>query len=50
MYPKKKSTTPTPRKNSPIPYQRGRKSAFSKFYNQPNMPICSPKSLGITQR
>lgn len=50
MFEKKKAVTPTPRKNSPLPYHRGRKSAFSKLYSNGNMQPCSPKSLGITQR
>lgn len=36
----KKNVLPTaiPRKNSPVPYAKGRKSAFSKF-SQPPSPI-----------
>ena len=50
IFQKKKAVTPTPRKNSPLPYHRGRKSAFSKLYNQTNYGQISPKSLGGTQR
>ncbi len=42
---KKNSGTPVPRKNSPIPYSKGRKSAFSKL-TQPT----SPTNMALTQR
>ena len=46
IFNKKKATTPTPRKNSPLPYQ-GKKTPFSNMYNF--QPI-SPKSMSTTQR
>lgn len=42
---KKNAGTPVPRKNSPIPYSKGRRSAFSKL-TQPS----SPSNLAATQR
>jgi|688.fasta_scaffold73134_1 hypothetical protein len=42
---KKNAETPVPRKNSPIPYSKGRKSAFSKLTQPP-----SPTNMGFTQR
>jgi hypothetical protein len=42
---KKNAGTPLPRKNSPIPYSRGRKTAFSKLTQPP-----SPTNKVFTQR
>jgi hypothetical protein len=42
---KKNAETSVPRKNSPIPYSKGRKSAFSKLTQPP-----SPTNMGFTQR
>ena len=50
IFEKKKAVTPTPRKNSPLPYHRGRKSAFSKLYHQKSFQPTSPKSMVTTFR
>lgn len=46
---KKKAITPTPRRNSPVPYHHGRKSVFTKLSHQNQNNMVSPKSLGVTQ-
>ena len=46
IFNKKKAVTPTPRKNSPLPYQ-GRKTPFSNMYNFQQI---SPKSMGTTRK
>lgn len=47
IFNKKKAVTPTPRKNSPLPYQGGRKTPFSNMYNFQQI---SPKSMGTTHK